>query len=202
MSRFSRIAIPVMIAGLILALLYAVFSASSKGNNRGPVAKFAVGELAALDTSERGLPAPPAPFTVLDGSEINLQAFEGKLILINFWATWCAPCEREMPSLAALQTARGGDRFQVVAISIDAAEDRDYAIQRLGELGGEGVLTFYHAAPIAWDIVYDTGARRGFPTSVLYAADGTKIAQLAGEADWTSYEAVALIDALLAEPTP
>ncbi len=199
MSRLRRIAIPAMITGLILALLYAVFSATSKGNSRDPVVKFAVGTLEALDASERGLPAPPAPFTVLDGSETNLQAFEGKLILVNFWATWCGPCEREMPSLAALQSARGGDRFQVVAISVDAPEDRDYAIKRLRELGGEGVLDFYHAAPIAWDIVYDTGARRGFPTSVLYTADGIKIAQLAGEADWASYEAIALIDALLAQ---
>ena len=105
-----------------------------------------------------------------------------------------------MPSLAALQTARGGDRFQVVAISVDAAEDRDYAIRRLDELSG-GVLDFYTIRddPSGWEVVYDTGAGGGFPTSILYTAGGTKIAKLAGDADWTSYEAVALIDALLEE---
>ncbi|MDJ0922174.1 MAG: TlpA disulfide reductase family protein [Henriciella sp.] len=196
MDRFTRIAIPAMFAGLILALLYAVFSASSKGSNRDPVAKFATGELADLDTSERGLPAPTAPFTVLDGSETTLQAYEGQVLVVNFWATWCAPCEKEMPSLAALQTARGGDDFKVIAISVDAEEDRDYAVQRLATLSG-GVLDFYHAAPVAWDIVYDSGARRGFPTTVIYDETGTKIAQLAGDADWASYEAIGLIDAIL-----
>ncbi len=200
MSRFSRYAIPAMIAGLILAVLYAVSSATSKGSSRDPVARFAVGELQDLDITGRGDAAPPAPFTVLDGSDTSLQVFEGKLILVNFWATWCAPCEREMPSLAALQTARGGERFQVIAISVDSAEDRDYAIKRLNELSG-GVLDFYSLRPdpSGWNIVYDSGAGGGFPTSILYAADGTKIAKLAGDADWASYEAVALIDALLAE---
>lgn len=198
MDRFRRIAIPTMIAGLVLALLYAVFSASSKGMYRDPIAKFATGELADLDTSEKGAPAPPAVFTRLDGSEISLQAFEGQLIVVNFWATWCGPCEKEMPSLAALQTARGGDDFKVVAISVDAQEDRDYAIQRLKALSG-GVLEFYHAEPKNWDIVYDTGARRGFPTTVIYDATGTKIGQLAGDADWAGYQAVALIDYLLGQ---
>ncbi|MEM9939102.1 MAG: TlpA disulfide reductase family protein [Pseudomonadota bacterium] len=198
MDRFTRFAIPAMFVGLILALLYAVFSASSKGSNSDPIAKFAAGELANLDTSERGLPAPAAPFTVLDGTETNLQAYEGKVIVVNFWATWCGPCEREMPTLAALQTARGGDKFKVIAISVDSEEDRDYAIQRLNVLTG-GVLDFYHAAPVSWDIVYDSGARRGFPTTVIYDETGAKIAQLAGEADWASYEAIGLIDTILEE---
>lgn len=198
MARFAKITIPLMVAGLILALLYAVFSASSKTDKADPVAKFATGALAKLETTGAGDLRPDATFEAEDGTPVQLADFGGQLILVNFWATWCAPCEREMPSLAALQTARGGDRFKVIAISVDAADDRDFAVDRLRELSG-GVLDFYtlHAQPEGWNIVYDSGAGGGFPTSLLYGPDGVKIAKLAGDADWNSYEAVGLIDALL-----
>ena len=195
MDRFLRLAIPTMFSGIVLALLYAVFSASSKGSNRDPVAKLAIGAMAGLDTSDKGAPAATAPFVDVSGAQVTLQDFEGQAILINFWATWCGPCEREMPSLAALQTSRGGEAFKVIAISVDSPEDRDYAEQRLKALSG-GVLDFYTLAegPDGWSIVYDVGAGGGFPTTILYDKAGVKVAKLEGDADWASYEAVALVD--------
>lgn len=195
MDRFLRIAIPTMFAGIALGLLYAVFSASSKDSNRDPVAKLAVGALVKLDTSDKGMPAPAAPFVDATGAAVSLQDFEGQSLLINFWATWCGPCEREMPSLAALETARGDEAFKVIAISVDSPEDTDYAKQRLSQLSG-GVLEFYTLmdGPEGWNAVYDMGAGGGFPTTILYDKTGSKIAKLEGEADWASYEAVALID--------
>ncbi|MEM7640387.1 MAG: TlpA disulfide reductase family protein [Pseudomonadota bacterium] len=195
MDRFLRIAIPTMFAGIALALLYAVFSASSKGSNRDPVAKLAVGTLSKLDTSDRGASAPAAPFVDAAGNQVTFQDFAGQAVLVNYWATWCGPCEREMPSLAALQSSRGDDAFKVIAISVDSPEDRDYAQQRLRELSGS-VLEFYTLAdgPDGWQVVYDTGAGGGFPTTILYDQTGLKVAKVEGEADWASFEAVALID--------
>lgn len=195
MDRFLRIAIPTMFAGIVLALIGVALSATSSGSNRDPVAKLAIGTLAKLDTSEKGTPAPTTAFLDADASNVTLQDFEGQAVLINFWATWCGPCEREMPSLAALQTARGDEAFKVIAISVDEPADTDYAAQRLQELSG-GVLEFYTLTPgpDGWNIVYDTGASGGFPTTILYDQAGAKIAKLEGEADWASYEAIALID--------
>lgn len=195
MDRLLRIAIPTLFAGIALALLYAVFSASSKGSNRDPVAKLAIGALAKLDTSDKGVPAPVAPFVDSSGAQVSFQDFQGQAVLVNFWATWCAPCEREMPSLGALETSRGGPSFKVIAISVDEPADRDYAEQRLRELSG-GVLDFYTLAdgPDGWNVVYDTGAGGGFPTTILYDKAGVKIAKLEGDTDWASYEAVALVD--------
>ena len=199
MDRLRRIAIPSMFVGLVLALLYAVFSASSKATNGDPVARYAVGTLANLDTSDSGAPVPAASFLNAAGDPVTLGDFAGQTILVNFWATWCGPCEREMPALAALHRARAGPDFKVIAISVDAPEDRDYAAQRLRELSG-GVLEFYTigADPAGWNIVYDSGAGGGFPTTLLYDAAGQKIAKLEGEADWADYEAVALIDHVMA----
>ncbi|MEO0607469.1 MAG: TlpA disulfide reductase family protein [Pseudomonadota bacterium] len=195
MDRFLRFAIPAMFVGIALALLYALFSASSKGSNRDPVANLAIGALIKLDTSDKGQPAPTTAFAAADGASVTLQDFPDQAILINFWATWCSPCEREMPSLAALQTARGDAQFKVVAISVDEPSDRDYAEARLRELTG-GVLDFYTLADGAdgWNIVYDTGAGGGFPTTILYDRSGAKVAKLEGDTDWVSYEAVALVD--------
>ena len=94
-----------------------------------------------------------------------------------------------------LESARGDKGFKVVAISVDEPSDRDYAQRRLRELSG-GVLEFYALGdgPEGWNIVYDTGAGGGFPTTILYDPQGLKIAKLEGDTDWASYEAVALID--------
>lgn len=195
MDRMLRIAIPTLFAGIALALLYAVFSASSKGSNRDPVAKLAIGTLVTLDTSDKGAPAPAAPFVDANGAELTFQDFKGQAVLVNFWATWCAPCEREMPSLAALQSSKGGADFKVIAISVDEPADQDYAKRRLRELSG-GVLEFYTLAdgPDGWNVVYDTGAGGGFPTTIIYDKAGLKVAKLEGDTDWVSYEAVALVD--------
>lgn len=195
MDRFLRIAIPTMFAGIALALLYWVFNASSKGSNRDPVAKLAVGALAKLDITDKGAPAPATPFVDAAGNSVTYQDFEGQAILVNFWATWCAPCEKEMPSLGALQTSRGSDQFKVIAISVDEPSDRAYAQQRLNELSG-GVLEFYTLAdgPDGWNVVYDSGAGGGFPTTILYDRSGNKVAKLEGDTNWASYESVALID--------
>jgi len=183
-----------MLAGLVVAVSFALLSATSKGGSKDPVEKLATGTLAKLDVSQRGEGMSDATFEGPDGTEATLADFKGKVTLVNFWATWCGPCEREMPSLAALESAKGSDNFQVIAISVDATEDKDYAIQRLQELTG-GVLDFYFAPPENWDVVYDAGAR-GFPTTIIYDANGEEIARLSGEAQWDSYEAAALIDTI------
>ena len=133
--------------------------------------------------------------TNLDGEMVSLSSMRSDVVLMNLWATWCAPCEKEMPSLGALQTARGGDRFEVVAISVDAQEDLSYAAQRLGELGASNI-TFHSATPEQFEIVYDSGVQ-GFPTTILYDASGVEIARLAGDADWSSIEGGGFIFALL-----
>lgn len=197
MDRFLRLAIPTMFAGIALALLAVVFTASNSGSNRDPVAKLAIGALAKLDISDKGTPASPAPFVDIDGTLVSYQDFQGQAILVNFWATWCGPCEREMPSLAALERSRGSDAFKVIAISVDEPSDRAYAQQRLSELSG-GALDFYTLAdgPDGWNVVYDSGAGGGFPTTIIYDKAGNKVAKLEGDADWASYEAVALVDLL------
>ncbi len=122
-----RYAIPGLFLVGLIAIVYVLISAGIGKQDENPLARYATGALEKLDFATTGDPAGTAPFYLADGSAHTLDEFKGKTILVNFWATWCAPCEKEMPSLGALQKARGGDDFQVVAISVDAAEDKDYA---------------------------------------------------------------------------
>lgn len=194
MSRLVKFGIPALLVIGLVSVALTWLQATSKGGSKDAIGELATGSIAALDVSQRGDPTSSASFDGPDGNPVTLKDFEGRITLVNFWATWCGPCEREMPSLAALQKLKGDEDFQVIAISVDAEDDRDYARERLEELTG-GVLDFYFAPPDRWDIVYDSGAR-GFPTTVIYDAAGAEIARLSGEADWESYEAAALIDAI------
>ncbi len=180
----------------LAAIVYVLATAASGLRGGTTLDRFATGDLAGLDFSQAGSPAPDAPFTNAEGEAVTLGDWRGKTVLVNFWATWCAPCEREMPHLGALQGARGGERFDVVAISVDAREDEDYARRRLKELTG-GTIDFTIAPPDAWDIVYAAGAT-GFPTTVIYGPDGLEIARLRGEADWSAAHALGFIDAVTA----
>jgi len=139
------------------------------------------------------VPQPPNSFAGPDGVPTQLSAFHGKVVLVNLWATWCAPCVTEMPTLAALQQGMGEKDFKVVAISVDKANEAEAAKKELADLS-KGNLAFYHDPKMA--IVYPLKAR-GFPTSILYDRQGKELARLAGEADWNSPEARALIQAAM-----
>ena len=159
------------------------------------LSRFKVGEMSALDILRDPPPQPTQSFTDASGASTNLAAFQGDVVLVNLWATWCAPCITEMPMLADLQTEFSDTDLRVIAVSVDRLDDRAKAKARLAQLSN-GALAFYHDPRMA--IVYPMKAR-GFPTSVLYDRNGKELARLAGEAKWNSNEAHALMRAALNE---
>lgn len=138
--------------------------------------------------AEMGPPAPTAAFTGRDGKSYTLERFRGKVVLVNFWATWCGPCVREMPSLKRLNARLGGEKFAVLALS----QDRDgwakmAPFLEKHDLGG---LPAFHDPKAR---VARTAGVRALPTSVLYGTDGRELGRLTGHAEWDSGEALALI---------
>jgi len=134
-------------------------------------------------------PAPAESFAAPNGATVNLAIFKGKVVLVNFWATWCAPCLREMPALDRLQASLGGDRFQVVTISVD--RQGQSVVQPFLKRLGLGHLPAYLDTQST--LLHAFGAR-GLPTSYLIDADGTLIGFLEGPAEWDSSAAKALIE--------
>ncbi len=141
------------------------------------------------------VPAPPDAFTDLAGNRVRLADFEGRVVLLNFWATWCAPCVREMPSLDRLQAALGDRALRVVAVSIDRGGVT--AIRRFATRLGLAHLGLYHDPKGA---LFRAFGVTGLPASFLIDRNGAILGAYAGPAEWDGPEARALIEYYLNRP--
>jgi thiol-disulfide isomerase/thioredoxin len=133
-------------------------------------------------------PAPDVEFTELGGNPAHLSDFRGRVVLVNLWATWCAPCVKEMPSLVKLQQTIGTRDFVVVALSSDRGGAR-VVEPFLEENGLRPLAVFLDPKASA---TRKLGAK-GLPTSILLDRQGREIGRMLGGADWDSSEAVALV---------
>jgi thiol-disulfide isomerase/thioredoxin len=148
------------------------------------------GTLAKFELASAPKPLPEIGFTDADDKPLSLADYKGKIVLLNFWATWCAPCVKEMPSLDKLQAEMGKDKFVVVPLSLDGPSRPKvapfYKDKNLDNLG----------------IYFDKGKKvqqaldiSVLPTSILIDRDGREIGRMVGDADWDKPEAIALMKA-------
>jgi peroxiredoxin len=148
-----------------------------------------------LDLSTYPRATKPPEFTgrTTDGRTVSLASLQGKVVILNFWATWCAECLEEMPAFEQLHRKFAGQGLTVIGIN---AREGTSAIQKYGkELG----LTF----PLILDSkgeINSTYGVVGLPTTFLIGRDGQAVARGVGPREWTSAPARTIIQALLAEP--
>jgi thiol-disulfide isomerase/thioredoxin len=172
---------------LLLAAVPAFFAAPALAK-LGP--DLATGTLAKFTLAKEPKPLPDLAFTDAEDKPIKLADYKGKTVLLNFWATWCAPCVKEMPSLDKLQAEMGKDKFVILPLSLDGPSKPKvapfYADRKLANLG----------------IYFDKGKKTMstldvsvLPTSVLIDPQGREIGRLEGDADWDKPEALALMKA-------
>lgn len=121
-------------------------------------------------------PAPQFTRRSLDGAQISLRSYRGKVVLLNFWATWCAPCQVELPQFAAWQAKYAANGLQVIAVSMDddvapvRSLTRHLRLSFPVVLGDPALGTRY-------------GGVLGLPITFLIARDGTVVARFEGAAE-------------------
>lgn len=169
-SSWRRFALPVVIAIALLAL---------------PAAHAAF-EISAWKAAK----IPTLHLVDLDGGKRSLAEYKGRVVVINFWATWCEPCRAEMPSMEKLAKRLGPGKIVVLAVNYQEHPDR--------------IRRFLERTPVTFPVLLDSdGAatkawtRRIFPTSVVVGADGRPRFIVTGEYDWDGPDAAILLEPLL-----
>ncbi len=171
----------------------------SYGVNRLHLARWWLAAVGALAVSQpfaaelkpaNGALAHPLVLKTLDGTVHDLAKYRGKVVLVNFWATWCEPCRDEMPSLEKLKEKFAGQPFEVLAVNVDEPESR--------------VRAFLEKTPLGLTVVLDPGKpvtkswnARILPVSYLIGRDGRVRHSVIGEMDWSNDRAVKTIETLL-----
>jgi peroxiredoxin len=144
----------------------------------------------------RGSPAPAFELPRLDGGpRVTLSELRGKVVLVNFWATWCKPCEDEMPAMEELYRSLGAPDFELVAISVDDDRAAVEAFQRT--LGLSFPILLDPAKKVS--TAYQTFR---FPESFLIGRDGIVVERYIGPKEWAAPAYVTRLRRLLDDSTP
>jgi thiol-disulfide isomerase/thioredoxin len=174
-----------------VAVLYALAGCS---NSPGDLKSLAHGQMAKLQATANPAPEPTTVFQDAQGLPHTLADFKGKVLIVNVWANWCAPCKEEIPSLAKLQTEFAGKPVAVVPVSVGKGDDE---VQGRAFIARNPPLGFYTEPTYAFAFAFKPVVE-GMPTTVIYDRNGVEKARLVGGADWSGPDARKVVDALLA----
>lgn len=135
---------------------------------------------------------PQAELLRMDGTEVSLSAWRGRYVLVNFWATWCAPCRAEMPALDRLKAELGDETFDVVLVA--TGRNPPPAIAKF--FADAGIANLETLRDPTQQLSAAIGVM-GLPSTILLNPEGAEIARMQGEADWASPEALAFLKAVI-----
>ena len=142
----------------------------------------------AIDRSHKGSDMPDFTLTDQAGKQVKLASFKGKPLLVNLWATWCAPCVVELPMLEKLAATRSAE-LKVLTVSQDMPSTADKVAEFLASKGAthlEPWLDPQNDLAVAYEVTT-------LPTTVFYGSDGKEVWRYVGGHDWTSAEAAEML---------
>tara|TARA_Y100000590_G_scaffold278892_1_gene313136 strand:+ start:5524 stop:6066 length:543 start_codon:yes stop_codon:yes gene_type:complete len=156
----------------IFLFCFIIFSSISQTNEDVPLNNIIISEIPK--------PISSIIFEDFSGNKINLEDYEGKLVIINFWATWCAPCRKEMPSLNALNGNENFKNLEVLAINMDQPNNREKIENFFKELNIDKLKIFFDN-----DLNFVKEFKlKGMPTTILVNKKGEEFARILGGANF------------------
>ena len=135
-------------------------------------------------------PLPEISFQDENGSTVSLNDFKGKTVVLNLWATWCAPCVTEMPDLNTLQKRLKDKGVEIITVSMDRSIEKAQAFYK---------KTGIDALPLYWDSTRSLGFDLGFnglPATIIVNTNGQEVARVSGPLDWLDQEIEAFLLAM------
>ena len=184
---------------LCVAVYTGLLALANVANAQGIPASDAVRELARGDMRKLVFHDTPKAigteeFMTFEEEPLTLANWKGKWLVVNFWATWCAPCRKEMPMLSALQAELGSETFEVLTIA--TSRNPPEKMQSFFDEIGVTNLPLHRDPSSA--LARDMGVL-GLPATLIISPDGYEVARLTGDADWASEEAKAILKAMISQ---
>lgn len=169
----------------------------AKADRAKAVAAAAKGEVAAMSPADPPRSMAALAFNGPDGKPMTLADRQGSVVLVNLWATWCAPCRAEMPALNTLQKEAGGKDFEVMAINVDTGDDVK-PTKFLEETGVDTLVRYREPTLGLFNDLKKQGLALGLPVTLLVDRDGCLLASMNGPAEWAGPDAKRLVEAAVA----
>jgi peroxiredoxin len=168
----------------LLLLLFVAVLITGCSEQQGGQSQFSAGAV-------KGEPAPDFTLTDMQGQKVTLSDLKGKVVILNFWATWCPPCREEMPSMEQLYRRYGGQGLVILAVNVE-------------ENGMSAVKRFLQRTPYSFPILLDADAEVQntykvfrFPETFIIDRNGNIVEKVIGAIDWTAGPTFKLINFLL-----
>jgi thiol-disulfide isomerase/thioredoxin len=184
MSSSARILFATLVAAIVVAGLAAIYMLWEQDDEDAAP----LGSVHKFTARWDGAPAPEISFQDGEHRKLTLADFRGQVVLVNFWATWCTPCVRELPSLDRLQARLKSSGVKIVALSLDRGGVD--AVKAFFAENGIHNLDVYVDPTMAAQQAFDIP---GLPTTVLIDREGHDRGRLIGPADWDGADAAELV---------
>ena len=197
MRMLARIGLSALLYGALMLGANPILAEGLSAEDRKALLALRDGDMSKLVVHKEARPAIAEEWRDQYGNAISVADFAGKVVVLNFWATWCPPCRAEMPSIDRLAGEMGGDDLEVIALSTDRF-DVQKVIDFFEEIEVQNLGVHQDRA----GAVARRAGALGLPITLILDREGREIARVTGEAEWDSAHVKAILTRLIEMTAP